>query len=207
MLKTAVKASGVSNLTDARYFAAWQVDWLGFNLTPEGLETLSLPAVKEIKDWIEGPKIVGEIQLSDLDAAQQIINYLSLEMVQVDATATIQELNGLQVNSIIKEVKIGYDTTLLTLKKELDKYLEVVDYFMLDLQQFYENGPLNILKLIDICQHYEILLRADFTKTNIIQVINEIKPAGISVEGGIEEKVGVKAFDTLDEIFEKLVVD
>jgi len=53
MLTTTVKASSISNLTDARYFAAWHVDWLGFDLTANGLSVLSLPEVKEIKDWID----------------------------------------------------------------------------------------------------------------------------------------------------------
>ena len=83
MLTTTVKASSISNLTDARYFAAWHVDWLGFDLTPDGLTILPLPEVKEIKDWIEGPKIVGELAVLDIEQSQQIIDFLSLKYIQV----------------------------------------------------------------------------------------------------------------------------
>ena len=88
MLKTVVKASSIANLTDARYFAAWHVEWLGFDLSPSGLERLSLPQVKEIKDWIEGPKIVGELGVWEPAQSQEIINFLSLEYIQVGMYAS-----------------------------------------------------------------------------------------------------------------------
>ena len=42
MLKTKVKASSITNLTDARYFAAWGVNWLGFDLR-QGSDTYVQP--------------------------------------------------------------------------------------------------------------------------------------------------------------------
>jgi len=61
MLKTRIKASNISNLTDARYYAAWTVNWLGLDLRASAEQPLSLEAVKTIKEWIEGPVIVGEM--------------------------------------------------------------------------------------------------------------------------------------------------
>jgi hypothetical protein len=31
---TLIKAGGINSLTNARFFASYQVDWLGFNLDP-----------------------------------------------------------------------------------------------------------------------------------------------------------------------------
>ena len=81
MLKTKIKASNISNLTDARYYAAWYVDWLGFDLRASE-NTLSLAEVKAIKEWIEGPVIVGEIDLFDFDKSKEIIDFLELEAIQ-----------------------------------------------------------------------------------------------------------------------------
>ncbi len=63
MLKTLVKASNITNLTDARYFSALEVEWLGYHLE-KGAETYIEPQnIIAIKEWVEGPKTVGEFGL------------------------------------------------------------------------------------------------------------------------------------------------
>ncbi len=53
MLKNKVIASHVTNLTDARYFAARGVDFLLFDM-----DLISLDAAIQIKEWVEGPSIL-----------------------------------------------------------------------------------------------------------------------------------------------------
>lgn len=211
MLKTTVKASSVSNLTDARYFAAWHVEWLGFDLTYEGLKTLPLTEVKEIKDWIEGPKIVGEIDVLDVTESQQIIDFLALEYIQVGMFAPVEHLNSLNVSSIIKEVIIEPTTTTAELKSHLNTYFDYVDYFLInfdknsiDWESLQSSDLLNTSHLKQICEQYEIFISFDFNANNTSELITNLNPLGISVKGGIEEKVGFKSFDELDEVFEFL---
>jgi len=211
MLKTTVKASSISNLTDARYFAAWHVDWLGFDLTPDGLTILSLPEVKEIKDWIEGPKIVGELAVLDVAESQQIIDFLSLKYIQVGMHTPVEYLNSLTVDAIIKEVIIEPTTSIESLKAHLSTYFDYVDYFLINFDKnklewtSIENGTiLTITQLQEICQQYEVFLSINFLPTNIKKVLAKIQPLGISVKGGMEEKVGLKSYDELDEVFELL---
>ena len=47
MLKTKIIAADLQNLTDARYFAAWLVDYMSFNLSEE---SANLSKIKEIMD-------------------------------------------------------------------------------------------------------------------------------------------------------------
>ncbi len=212
MLTTTVKASSVSNLTDARYFAAWHVEWLGFDLTTSGLERLPLIQVKEIKDWIEGPKIVGELEVLDIEESQQIINFLELECIQVGMHTPIEYFNSLTVSTIIKEVIIESTTTYSSLKKHLDTYFDYVDYFLIDFSKNNINwdslkegtGSLTQQELKDVCSQYEVFLSLDYSDKNTIEIVAEINPLGLIVKGGIEEKVGFKSFDELDEIFELL---
>ena len=51
MLTKKVIAANITNLTDARYFAARGVDFLLFDLSQ-----VSLDKVFEIKEWVEGPR-------------------------------------------------------------------------------------------------------------------------------------------------------
>jgi len=212
MLTITVKASSVSNLTDARYFAAWHVEWLGFDLTTSGLERLSLPQVKEIKDWIEGPKIVGELEVLDIEQSQQIINFLALECIQVGMHTPVEYFNSLTVSTIIKEVIIEATTTYASLKQHLDIYFDYVDYFLIDFSKNTINwkslkegtGNLTWKELKEICSQYEVFLNLDYTSKNTTEIVETINPLGLVVKGGVEEKVGFKSFDELDEIFELL---
>lgn len=211
MLSTTVKASSISNLTDARYFAAWHVDWLGFDLTPHGLNILPLPEAKEIKDWIEGPKIVGELAVLDIEQSQQIIDYLELENIQVGMHTPVEYLNSLTVNTIIKEVIIEPSNTPDDLKAHLNTYFDYVDYFLINFNKnnlgwkIIEKGStINVKQLQAICKQYEVFLSIDFNASNIQKILTTIQPLGISVKGGAEEKVGFKSYDELDEVFEVL---
>ena len=44
-----VIATDIANLTDARYFAAWGVDALAYNIDPSSSDALSLAQLKEMK--------------------------------------------------------------------------------------------------------------------------------------------------------------
>ena len=60
-LRTFVKINKVNNLTDARYFAAMGVDYLGFCCNT-GTELYCSPSkIKEITDWVQGPTFVMEL--------------------------------------------------------------------------------------------------------------------------------------------------
>ena len=210
MLKTKIKASNISNLTDARYYAAWYVDWLGFDLRSTE-NTLSLAEVKAIKEWIEGPVIVGEIELLDFDKAKEIINFLELEAIQVGMYTPIAQLQSLQDYTIIKEVVIESDMKASDLEAHLREYFDVVSYFLLDFeknginwQQIKEGTLLSVDLLKAICQRQEVLLSINCKLTEIENILDSVQPYGLNVRGGIEEKVGFKSFDEVDEIFEIL---
>lgn len=50
MLKLKVIAANITNLTDARYFAAYGVDYLLFDL-----DEVDIKLILEIKEWVSGP--------------------------------------------------------------------------------------------------------------------------------------------------------
>lgn len=60
-LKTIVKVSHVSNLSDARYCAGMGVDMLGVGVISSHQDYMAPPVFQEIRGWIAGPKIVAEL--------------------------------------------------------------------------------------------------------------------------------------------------
>ena len=64
MLKRKTIAINVTNLSDARYFAAYEVDNIAYVVAPGGS---NLGQIKEIIAWVEGPTAL--IQMDEYDEA------------------------------------------------------------------------------------------------------------------------------------------
>jgi len=212
MLKTKVKATAVTNLTDARYFAAWEVEWLGFNFNT-GEDTYIAPQnMKAIKEWVDGVKIVGEFGIQPPEDILSAADMLELEAVQLGTFASTDSLQILhqQEVPIIKEVVIAHTNELSQLEVNLKEQSTFVENFLLN---FDKNGihwsdlsqsDISVLK--PLCERYPILLSIGMAGEEVLDIIDTLPINGISVKGGEEEKVGFKSYDELDEIFEALEV-
>ncbi|GLR18993.1 hypothetical protein [Portibacter lacus] len=187
MLKTKVIASSVSNLTDARYFAAWGVDFMGFDLN-----VVSIPQANAFKNWISGPEIIGEF--SSVDSFDQISSAseeIGLDYIQLDPLCpadwvfdkpTIREIileNGIPGPGtyILRSENPAFD-----LENEMDRIKE-------------------------ICAASTCYLDLNIAPDEYEHVLTTVKPEGIVLRGGEEDKVGFKSFDELDEIMEVLEID
>jgi len=62
MLKVKAIALQVTNLSDARYFSAYGVDWMAF---PSSRDADNISTIKEIVEWVEGPQIALELKTWD----------------------------------------------------------------------------------------------------------------------------------------------
>jgi phosphoribosylanthranilate isomerase len=60
-LKTLVKVSHLSNLSDARYCAGMGVQLLGFRVIPGTQHYLAPDVFQDIRGWLAGPEIVAEL--------------------------------------------------------------------------------------------------------------------------------------------------
>ena len=121
MLKIKVKASQVTNLTDARYFAAWEVEWLGFNFDQGSEHYIQPQSMKAIKEWVEGVQVVGEFSLASAEDINSAIELLDLDAVQVGMfteTSVLEAINGAPV---IKEIVISPEMDAARLEEELKK--------------------------------------------------------------------------------------
>ncbi|MEM1220587.1 MAG: hypothetical protein AAGH79_16820, partial [Bacteroidota bacterium] len=131
MLQIPVKAAAVRNLTDARYFAAREVEWIGFTIEPENGNQVA--EVRAMKEWLDGVQFMAEFSLQGADEIRQVAEYLEIDTVQVShftSVETVQELMGLQVH---KTVIVSPEDTLATVLDHLEEYQGLVAAFQLDL--------------------------------------------------------------------------
>jgi phosphoribosylanthranilate isomerase len=62
---------------------------------------------------------------------------------------------------------------------------------------------ITLSNLKSICENYSIILNIDFQISSLHDLLN-LGVFGLTLKGGEEERVGVKSFDELDEIFDWL---
>ena len=131
-----IKASSINNLTDARYFAAWNVEWLGFSLET-GTSNYTTPQdVKEIKDWLVGPKIVGEFGVGQgLEEIKSCVEILHLDAIQLGMFSDISMISHLSDYTIIREWVLENLTCLDLFSAQCKDLGNMVDYFYLDLEK------------------------------------------------------------------------
>jgi phosphoribosylanthranilate isomerase len=198
-----IKASRITNLTDARYFAAKEVDFLGFNLE-EGTEGFLDPMyMKAIREWVEGPRIVGEFSRASAAYVREAAAFFGLDAVQItaDQASQLHDLEGL---TVILEIGTGALGDLQWLKNAAPfvSYFLVKNHWADPSAGDFPAEQLESLK--NICATYPVLLQTDATAAQLPALLEAAGPAGLSFVGGDEEKVGVKSFDEIDAIFDLL---
>lgn len=214
MLTTRVKASSITNLTDARYFAAWEVEWLGFNLNIGSTDYIEPHLVKAIKEWVDGVKIIGEFDLASGDHINDMVEALGLDGAQLGMFTTLETFQELEyATTLFKEIVVERDTSEEAIRQHMTDFAPYVKAFVLnfeknkiDISQIETGAGITKAALINICKSYPVLLSMPISATDLASFVEEISPLGLSVKGGAEEKVGYKSFDELDDLFELLEV-
>jgi len=174
LLTQKIIAQNITNLTDARYFAAWGVDYISFNTIGDSEYFVDDATIKEIKDWVEGPQCLLEanaLEFEDLADGFILSNiYSSLPIVK-------ETFFRISFEDILKGLPDGKYISPIT-KEQIDQ-LSDVDYQHLHL-------------------YFDI---AELEPSDVLRLEN----FGLVVQGGEEEKVGLKSYDELDEVYELLL--
>lgn len=214
MLSTKVKASAITHLTDARYFAAWETEWLGFMLSPGSEASVELQLVAALREWVDGVKICGEFSVAALPEIEAAIDVLGLEAVQLGMLTPMESLQALRGKvEIIQEIVVEAYLTAEELTEMMEERKEAVDYFLLQFNKggltwpdIQEGTPFSVEQLTQWAKQYSLLIDLPLSGTTPTQFLDQVPVKGFSVVGAEEEKVGIKSFDELDEFFEDLEV-
>jgi phosphoribosylanthranilate isomerase len=214
MLKTKVKASQVTNLTDGRYFAAWEVEWIGFNFELGTDTSVDIQKMKEIRDWLEGPSFVGEFGLTNAETIRETATFLELDYVQINHFTEVETAKAIKDIPIIKEILILKEEDNSTVQSTMTAFNPYVKFFLLDFtksgiswEEIKSGKYIDFYTLKQICQDYAVILSVDLNTDNLTEVMETLNPYGLNLTGGEEEKVGFKSFDDIDEIIEALYIE
>jgi phosphoribosylanthranilate isomerase len=202
-LKTLVAVNNINNLSDARYCAGMGVDILGFCLTEDKPGYMSPTAIKEIAGWVSGVKIAGEFLDEPIDIINDLVDVCGLHLVQLNELYLLDDISRIKV-PVIQRVVINKDTDETELVDSLRLYQNKVRYFLITTDDFTGIDETNSRFLADLAKQFLILLGFGITKEGVLNILEEVNPAGIALKGGHEIKPGLKTFDELSEILEEL---
>jgi phosphoribosylanthranilate isomerase len=211
MLKLKIKASQITNLTDARYFAAKEVEWLSFNFAEKTENYIEPMRARAMFDWVEVPHLIGEFGGFDAEGVNFYAESWGLKAVQVGENTEVFDLKS---DYILKEIIVEADSTYEELSRQMSALKNIVAVFELNFEKnnvsFSDvksgKGPLSINALFGLCEAFNVILNIDFQLVELEEII-ALNPFGLSLKGGEEERVGVKSFDELDDIFDKLEME
>lgn len=187
-LRIPVYVSCINNLSDARYCAGMGVKWLGFSSDDIDQE-ISENDILGILEWVEGIESVLELR-SD--------KKLNLDLKFDSTLHSIENYSGAKTDFLeinIEDIKsLDYGTI------EFD-YLVVRSGNNEDLNEEIK------AKLLELNKNIRLILAFGIQEEALNWIENELKPAGIMLEGGKEIRPGLKTFDELADILEFLEED
>lgn len=220
MLRIKIKASDITNLTDARYFAAKEVEWLCFNFVEGSASYITPMKARAIIEWVDVSQIVGDFGNM---SAEEINAYISpstgkaeevaLQGVLVGNRASVDTIKGIRNQSVIKDIWVEKFTNPDYLMREMSAFAPYVAAFQLSFDKggiSWEdlnnpNAMINKADLATICAKFKVILSIDFEQAHLDDILS-LNLYGLNVKGSEEERIGVKSFDDLDEIFETLEI-
>ena len=211
MLATKVIATGVTHLTDARYFAAWEVDVVGFDLSENGIDW---PAFQAMREWIEGPEIAVEVsEGADAGAVVGEVKSHAVSTILLPAAAYSTygpDLPGTDLRIITIQPVAGYQSAgdVRDTLRESPASATILDFESggITWGDLLGGHPFGTRELTDLLKDREVYLQIDLAGTDPKAIAAEFPIAGFAVRGSGEEKVGYKSFDDLDPLFEGLEV-
>ena len=201
-LKTLVKISNVTNLSDARYCAGMGVDMLGFSMDAHSPDYVEPAKFTEMRSWVAGVQIVGETTSTDPDVIEQLLDTYQPDLLQVNEAALLPYLS-----TFGKPIILRVDLLQLTLD-QLNTLFQTgsagAEYVLLE-----SNGPLHVdddlrTALQRLAGRHPILLGTGISATNVHQLLADLPVRGIALSGGNEERPGNKEFGELMDILEAI---
>lgn len=197
MLPIPIIAMQVSHLTDARYFAAWLIDWMSFPL--DGAAAVRPQIAMQMAEWVEGPKLAARYEMTPLEDILQQWETLPAEGLILSGEHYLSQL-ALQPLDIPFFLELPLDTA--------PEIIRQIDHFSpLGIILFTHESaiPADALTPWQNCSCPLYMHAQNLDCEALWEHTEHDRIQGWAVSGAGEEKVGYKSFDEQDEIYEFLL--
>jgi phosphoribosylanthranilate isomerase len=177
---TKIKICGITNLEDAMLAQEFGADLLGFILYPKSKRYITPEEALKIKNHIKIP-IVGVVVKEPLDRIKELLNYFDFVQLHGDEDCNYnisdRLIKVIRVSNELPDIDKCWDKSVILFDTLSDQYGGAGKTFNWDIlknlnRDFFVSGGLN--------------------DTNIKELLKHIKPYGVDVASGVEEKPGKK---------------
>ncbi|HEY3385009.1 MAG TPA: hypothetical protein VGK46_00785 [Saprospiraceae bacterium] len=180
MHKNQILVRKISHLTDARYFAAMGVDWMSIELNND---PTSFMRWHTLKDWVSGVKMAAEIILPDEMLIAKTI---------IDAKPDGIVFHQPDLPEGLPDIQLFFDVVTDTNEELQEGHIRIYPFGSLDREQLLTLDP------------QTTFIEAEWTITMLDQLLLSGYTGGICFTGGEEDVTGVRDYEMMDELFERL---
>lgn len=193
-----ILAHSIENLTDARYFASWQADWIALTAEKDGQAVLDMSAIREIASWLDGSQLMLAFDQTPLEEAVWLGSEVGINTIMVP----YQELRE-------------HPGAELFLRVSLDGAPDRAG----DINTAFRHGAHVVITAAEWKEDYwqlleEVLptpflrkkcfLDLPLTESLIRELDDRFPGIGFCLAGSQEERPGYKSFEEIDELIEVL---
>jgi len=204
-LRTQILASQINNLSDARYFAAYPVDWMSFVGNPNASNYLDLEQVNEIIGWIAGPKILMDARGCSPAQIQTFVNQVQVSGLIIDATQTISaELQ--EHYEILRVIYVPALIDLSALEAEIVQ-MNNNDILVYDFQT--NDADTSVVlqpEFAPFLTSRSVFIDGQISIKEVSRFLNS-GANGLVITSGVEEKVGLRSFEDIQDLMEELEIE
>lgn len=200
-----IKASGINNLSDARYFSVF-CEWIGFNFSPQKPLSIGIGEARELSSWLSGVRLVGEFDDLSFSEMQPYIQGLSLDIVETSLPDFPTQDLPIQVSSLMRRINFLPDDDWNILNKQVEREANKVAYFVATCATSWDTLPDTAQKwLRELCSRHRVIVSLPFSANTVLGLVEQLQPAGIELKGGIELRSGFRLFDDVQAIVDVLI--
>jgi len=204
-----IKICGITCAQDATWAANLGADFIGLNFFKDSPRKISpqnaLEILKEIPPFVSS---VGVFVNEDIKNIVKLVKKLSLSLVQLHGEETVEYCRQIKEAvpgiKIIKAFRIKDETVFDSMRP----YLEIADYFLLDVYVEGIAGGTGATFNWDLALKAKelgkpIFLAGGLTPENVQEAVDKAKPFAADVASGIERSPKRKDYDKMKDFINK----
>lgn len=204
---TKVKICGITNLEDARFASGAMVDYLGFIFTEQSKRYIDPEKAGVIINWVEGPEKIGVFMNQPLDHVNLLAKFSGVDYVQLHGQETLEYCQLIE-KPIVKVIHVEETSTKEELESQVALYSSVAQYLLFDTKingVFGGTGTTFDWSLLkNSIGNIPFFIAGGLHPDNVTAAIETIHPYAVDVNSGVEEKLGLKDFEKIEQLMVNL---
>lgn len=201
------KICGLTRLEDARFASGAMADFLGFIAYPGSPRHITAEKVKDIINWVHGPKTVAVFVNQPLDDVIEYVKVSGVSMIQLHGDESPEYIAMLD-KPVIKAFGVDETTTADDLMRLTAPYADSVAYFLFDTKTNGQSGGTGSTFAWDILIDFDpgvpFFVSGGLHAGNVADLVETVYPFGVDASSRLETSPGVKDMAKLADFFETI---